>query len=102
MSIKLDNFFDNPTLFSTIALIAFIIGNVAIVYFQNRNQKKQRDDNKTAATESVTAINNLSNKIQIFLDKEINTVNLQNAENIISDCSDYRIYKNVITRVEQK
>lgn len=82
MNIRLDSFFENPTILSTIVLIAFVLGNVVIVYYQNRNNKKQRDDNKSAANDTVSAINTLSNKIQIFLDKEVNNINLQNAENI--------------------
>ena len=81
MTIKLDEFFQNPTWMSAIVATVFIIANVVIVIFQTRNNKK-------SGSKFVSAIEKLSDKIQILLDKEINTVNLQNAENII--CSTLR------------
>ena len=76
MTIKLDEFFQNPTWMSAIVVITFIVANVVIVIIQAKNNKK--NGNKT-----VTAINNLTNKIQILIDKEINTLNLPNAESVI-------------------
>ncbi len=84
MNTNLSNFFDNPTLLSAIVVFAIILGNVLSVYFQNRHNKKIREVSKDASGQTVSAIDNLSNKIQIFLDKEVNNVNLQNAENIIT------------------
>jgi len=72
MNIKLDEFFQNPSWISAIVVIIFIVANVIIVIMQKKNSGK-----------TVGAMENLSAKIQVLLDKEINTVNLQNAENII-------------------
>lgn len=85
---RLDNFFQNPTLFGIIAIVVIVAGQVLSVYFQNKNNKKIRSDNKDNGNKTVSAITDLSNKIQILLDKEVNTVNLQNAENLI--CSTLR------------
>lgn len=76
MDINLTEFFKNPNWMTAIVLIIFIAANVLIVIYQTRNNKK-------SGGKTVTAIENLSNKIQILLDKEINTLNLPNAENII-------------------
>ncbi len=72
MTIKLDDFFQNPTWMSAIVVIIFIVANVIIVILQ-----------KESGGKTVGAIDNLSNKIQILIDKEINTLNLPNAESVI-------------------
>lgn len=84
MNLRLESFFENPTLLSAIVIIVFILSNVIIVYLQNRNNKKQRADNKQASNTTVTAMNKLANQMQVLLDKEVNNVNLQNVENIIA------------------
>ena len=76
MTIKLDEFFKNPDWITAIVLIIFIVANVIIVLIQAKNAKK-------SSLKFINAIENLSNKIQILIDKEINTMNLPNTENII-------------------
>ena len=101
MNIRLDNFFENPTWMSAIVIVVFLIAQVIIVYLQTRGRKKDRVQNSDNSNKTVNAISSLSNKIQILLDKEVNTVNLQNAESVI--CSTLRkseaIIKDEIRRV---
>lgn len=76
MDINFTEFFKNPNWITAIVLIVFIVANVIIVIIQTK--KHIKNGNKT-----VTAIDNLTNKMQILIDKEINTMNLPNVENVI-------------------
>ena len=73
---RLDSFFENPTILGAIVIIVFILGQVAQVYFQNKNGKKMRNDNKSSN-------NDVANKIQLLIDKERNNLSLQASDEVL-------------------
>ncbi len=84
MTIDFRNFFENPSILSAVIVVLFIVGNVLIAYLNNKNNRKTRDDNKERGDSIVDALNKQSNLLQILVDKEINRLNRQSAEEIIS------------------
>ncbi len=84
MSIDFRNFFENPSILSAVIVVLFIAGNVFIAYLNNKNNRKTRDDNKERGDSIVEAITKQSNLLQVLVDKEINRLNKQSTEEIIS------------------
>jgi len=84
MNLIPDAFFENPTTTSAIVVIIFVLSQVAIVLLQNRKHKKDHKRADETAKQTVYTFEQLTNKIQALIDKEINNVNLVAADIIIT------------------
>jgi hypothetical protein len=84
MNLRLDGFFENPTIMSAIVVIVFILSQVAIVWLQNRKHKKDNQRADETAKKTVSTFEDLTSKIQALIDKEMNNVNLVAADIIIT------------------
>jgi len=81
---NVDGFFANPNFLTALVAVVIVLANLTMVWFQNRNNKKVIVDNQSRSSDIVGALNKQSMLLQILVDKEINSLNSQSAEEVIT------------------